>query len=88
MGEGGLDGVGAKSNDGEKAWSPVNHSILSGPEFQVTAFHAGCGSFSLSAVNFIETTSLVILLYYTSSLGGSNLLHNCVCLCGRERSTR
>jgi hypothetical protein len=28
--EGGWDGGGAKSYDGEKAWSHINHSILSG----------------------------------------------------------
>ncbi len=30
-GEGGGDGGGAKSYDGEKAWPSINHSILSAP---------------------------------------------------------
>ncbi len=32
---GGGGGRGAKSYDGEKAWSSVNHSILSGPKISV-----------------------------------------------------
>ncbi len=39
-----MEGIGDKSYDGEKAWSPVNHAILSGPEFQVATLHVGCGS--------------------------------------------
>jgi hypothetical protein len=31
-------GVGAKLNDGEKAWSSIHHSILSGPSNRSIAF--------------------------------------------------
>ncbi len=38
MGEGGGNGGGAKSRDGEKAWSFINHSIFSDTLFSMITY--------------------------------------------------